>query len=470
MNRALFFCCTALLVLCLPSALIAGTEEDLAGLREIYTEHLDKMTTDYTAKAGAWPEEYTKALRGLLEKTQNAGLLDDWSLIKREIERFQATPELSEKHAVAAPKELSTIQAKYRNILLGYSIEKNRQIISLTRMYLSRLGDMQKELTKSGRIKDALKVNAELKQVKATPQVTAAEFEIAEYEAEKRKAKRQAQKAVEPVPAPPKDEETGDAQQDVQPENAETDYRIYTDVSPPSLPDFKFKKLSLRSTDRMRVGHKVSVNLLLGTQSDVSKTRHIDSWWRTKTKGGAMTHFARIALRSTSTKQELTDAKLVVQYFGKELSDTSSKVEPQDIAVAVVPLPPIRTKWVHVDCTPVSTYAYSREHRSWSYRSSSKAGQHFYGLVISVFDADDSLCYQGASTGTLQKLGLAKLPQNTEEERIRRDFRQKRDAYDVVRKAYHASMGDDSLRRAYETAREEYERARRAYRDAGFEE
>jgi len=115
-----------------------------------------------------------------------------------------------------------------------------------------------------------------------------------------------------------------------------------------------------------------------------------------------------------------------------------------------------------VDLPPVSLYQSSYKYRS-SYGSiySSESGNEFYGLIVTVFDGDDQLIYQGVSVAGLKDSALAEKPEDNGS--LKADYEAKELRYYALRDALNRDYDNEELSRAYSEARDAYYRARTAY-------
>jgi hypothetical protein len=119
-----------------------------------------------------------------------------------------------------------------------------------------------------------------------------------------------------------------------------------------------------------------------------------------------MHHFLRLRLRSASTAQSFTGTKVLVEYYGRDAGTGAQK----SVGSKFIDLPVLDTaRSVFVDFPPVSLKSSSS--KTTGYRSSSsKSGSAFCGVVVSVFDADNALIYQGISAPSLDGVAPTELP------------------------------------------------------------
>jgi hypothetical protein len=116
-----------------------------------------------------------------------------------------------------------------------------------------------------------------------------------------------------------------------------------------------------------------------------------------------------------------------------------------------------------VELPPVITSSSSSRYRGYEYGTASNMGQDFYGIVVSIFDDTGSLAYQGASSDTLEKMGIAEMPKEKPVLDIRERFQAARDAYYKARAAHNATPNNEVLRDAYLSAGKEFTAVRDVY-------
>jgi hypothetical protein len=410
-------------LICRPAAAQSGAAADVKALRAIFDDQMRKIGDDTAKGLAAWPAAYEKDLAELASKAQKAGDLEGVQAARQEMERFRKNQQLRTADLVNDRPELRTLQEKHMAAPDAAETEKNSRIVRLKEQYVEHLTALQKKLTMANRLDDAIVVNAEIKRASALPAVTAAEFAMAVKEGEKR---------VKPPaggPAAP-DAKTGDKPattnaaagsnppKPVAAKPLPKGAKVYEGETPAPIPDFTFKTLSVSPTDRLPVGRKVSATVTLAKRSDTSKTSSDGFFYGYERKTVSAQYILRVTLRPVTSSVALDGAQLAVQYFSKDAAKSAGRIVPNEENLEVIPLPRIdSTRTVAVDCPPLSVTSVSSKTRGYVSGSSWSSGQEFYGVVISVFDADGNLAYQTASMDSLGKSGIAKIPDDFEEER-----------------------------------------------------
>jgi len=166
-------------VMCLSAA---EPPKSLVSLKANYGKALQGIVTNYNVAVSNWRPTYLNDLRALQVKLQKEGDLDGWTDIKAEMTRFQQEESITASD-LSARQDVAALQAKYIDAPGQAALDKSRKVIALSDKYLAKLASLQTDLTKQGKIDEALLVNEETKRVKASPEVSAARFDVEEHEA-----------------------------------------------------------------------------------------------------------------------------------------------------------------------------------------------------------------------------------------------------------------------------------------------
>ena len=406
-------------VVCCAAGLLPGqtaTDKQLGELRSAYEKNLAAIKKTYDDGVARWPQDYLAALKALQSKFQKSGDLEGYQGVQAEIDRFQAAAEIPDEALEASGPELKAVQKKFQAIPAELARQKTQKVLTLFQQYTSKLTAMQTDLTKQNRIEDALAVNAEIKRVKESPEVAAAEFERMEQEAKaaqdkSAEAKPQSGKIQEPA-APAG--ETSSRPQRFEQAAAYERSKIYTDGKPPDLPGISFKPLALRPTANAGARRKLNVTALLG--SSESMEQRSDSSWGgvARAKSGTASYRVRLFLKTTGTSLTVENVTLVVEYYSKDLRSGSGKITPERMLVEHIRIPRIDFQGIAVDCPDVSTYQSSYSYSSaWGGSHKDKIGREFYGIVVSVFEQDKSICYQAVSGSALDRFAGTDIPEES---------------------------------------------------------
>jgi len=182
--RRLGFCLACGLFL--GGTVAAAAEEEPALLRtyrDTYETELAKIEKDVAEGTKAIPANYKRSLETLGARLQKSADLDGLLAVRTESERFGKEKDVPETALVEAPAALRELQEGYRSARERVEVDKARRIVDLTDKYLAALQRMQDELTRGGKIEEAVTVKEAAKTARAEPAYTAAQFALADYEA-----------------------------------------------------------------------------------------------------------------------------------------------------------------------------------------------------------------------------------------------------------------------------------------------
>ncbi len=443
-------------VLVLVSAYAVASEygDKLANLRTIYAEHLERIESESGKKLTSWPASYTSGLRQLQSTYQQKGDLDSWQNATAELKRFAEEGDITEGCIVLKPDGLRELQVRFRDVVQKYSLERSEEILSLTEMYVARLEAAQKKLTIEGLMEDAIAYNAEIRRVKSSPAFTAAEFEVAAYEAAKAREEQATEDDPEnPVPPPPP------SGTPIKPLSREGrligSCRVYSGNGP-MTEGRRYKRLVLKPTDAARTLRKLSVQASTAQKSSAGRTT-TSSYYSAKVD---YTHtYLRVQLRTLSGL-DVSAPLVYIQLFSRSVA-RKGNVTPSQLAGHAVALPGLDAATVTIDCPEVKTGKYEDRYSSYS-SSSTKKGGEFYGILISVFDAQGALLYQAASGNALNDFAPTKPPKtkSSASEGAQSALSQlEQDYYAAMRKYRHE--GGSERQKAMTEARQAYLEARR---------
>jgi hypothetical protein len=102
-------------------------------------------------------------MKALDLKFKAAGDLDNVVLVRKEIDRFNQTKQVSRETAPQTPAELGDLHTRARKSLQSIDLSSGRQIAALTSSYVADLDLLKKELTRQGKFDDAIQVSEALR-------------------------------------------------------------------------------------------------------------------------------------------------------------------------------------------------------------------------------------------------------------------------------------------------------------------
>ena len=176
----------------LPS--VADRIGQVALLKAKYQAALSNAEKDFQKKMSEWPARYKKELTNLRNRMQQRGYFQAWVDIGGELDRFEASGLIEEADLVPEPHELKSLQQRYMRSTAGAAIERARRVVSDTENYVKSLRNLQRNVTKQGKMQKAMAIDAEIKRVEASLLVTAAKAEV-KADADRREAAKKADAA-----------------------------------------------------------------------------------------------------------------------------------------------------------------------------------------------------------------------------------------------------------------------------------
>lgn len=371
---------TAILLVCLCAAILptaaqatADAGSALERQKSAYRQALAKLERDYKTRVAALPTQYIAALDSLEKSSRQKGSLDNVIAIRAEQKRFEKTKTVNEDDLVTEPPELRELQTKYRSRLTQYEIDKHKQVIAYANKQVTILDNLEKDLTKKGKLDEALAVRTEKDKVRSGPEYKNAEFVLADAEAQKKRTQ-----APEPEAAKatlPAWEQPGGP-----------GVIIYKNGVPAGKSaEESVKRLDAigytdRSHDRRRIAGKFAL---------------------VKKKGGEEGRYVlRAALACRSATDSVAKPTLVVDYYAKP-AKISGHITADKLTRArreLIKLPNmIGQNKVILDTAGIP--------KPWD----------FYDVVISLFDGEAVLLYQVVPRSILADLAPAELPTEAHE-------------------------------------------------------
>ena len=164
------------------SVLLAAAQTNLVAeigpLRAHYQEQLDGIAQDYDRKMKEWPGKYKTALTGLMDSFRQQSSFDYWATTKKELDRFEADPQIQVMDVVAAPVSLANLQQNHIALLAQYRKERANNLISAANQLTNQLVRLQGTFMHKGNMELAAAVNAEIHQLQAIAEYIAARQEL----------------------------------------------------------------------------------------------------------------------------------------------------------------------------------------------------------------------------------------------------------------------------------------------------
>jgi len=447
---------TALILLSV-CALASEHGDRLANLRTIYAEQIEKIQSESDKKLEAWPVSYTNGLLQLQSAHQRQGDLEGWQTVTTELKRFAEDGDITEDCIVKKPDDLRGLQVRFRDAAQQYSLERSREILSLTDKYVSRLEAMQRKLTIEGQMDDAIACSAEIRRVKSNPAFTAAEFEVAAFETGKAREEGPTNGSSGGDTARPSLPRTPSAPLPREGKLIGT-CRVYPGNGP-VVEGRRYKRLVLKPTPAARTLRKFSVQ---------ASTAQRNSTGRTGSYGGTRTDQTHTHLRvqlRTLSGLDVPAPVVVIQLFSRSVA-RKGNVVPSQLAGHCVDLPSLDASSVTIDCPEVKTAKWEMSPYS-DYYSPGKKGNEFYGAIISVFDSQGGLLYQAAAGNALDDFAPTEPPKrrSAATDNPQATLGKLEQAYYSAMREYRHKGGSERRKEA-EEAREAFLEAQRAARES----
>lgn len=142
--------------------------------REVITQQLERINADSKKTLDAWPAQYLQSLKSLEASLTKGGNLEGVLAVRKEVARFKESKQFPQEAILETPEELRVLQQKAFEGSRGIDVERNKHIISAIEKYVSILDEMKKNLTKKGKLDQALAVSKEMDAMTGSPELLAA--------------------------------------------------------------------------------------------------------------------------------------------------------------------------------------------------------------------------------------------------------------------------------------------------------
>ena len=393
----------AFLILLLANAPAMSAEPWVSGCRANYNKQLVKIQSAQRVVESAWLAKYMRDLKVLEDAVQASGDLEALLSVRKEFSRFKASKAIPSDAYVDTPPQLRNLQEKYGEAGEVDALGMNRQILVLVEKYVSFLEARKKEYTIAGDLSNALAAKEEIDRVNSSDVVTDAQASVDMSTDEPRGANgvgHESNAAPEPVA-------------EIIP-TAPDGYVIYPRGDrPPRVSGQVFTRTSLSSTGNTPAAKRVvSVGASMYSKANMtqSKGRYGSS------KRTATTSVLRLQVRSSRAGTTLENQVVKVKFFTRS-AKAGPRPAPSATRSGTVTLPALTSEGYYIDFPELTTTrtitkraVYSRSSSSSSARrrySTSESGTEYYGILVSVYNGDGSLSYQGMSTKGLKAQAAA---------------------------------------------------------------
>jgi len=420
------------LLACLLPLLAQAVDSRLETAKATYEKQLASIQTQ-SSSSGDWKRSYSASLLKLKNSFQAAAELENLIAAQNEIKRFEFSNELTENNVVSAPAKLADLQKQYLKLCAAPDIKKSKDILELTDHYVTHLEKLKKALTVAGDVESALAAKTEIERAEKSPVVAEARAAVAEAEGK-------AGAAEEPGGV-----DAGAGGDDVPAPTVPMGYTVYKEgETPPRVPGLPFSRLPMLDTGHTALSQKLAsvVATRARTKMSVRLSRY------SPTTREVETDIVRLHVRHTRTSTTLKDQTVKIEFFTKgEGSD--DRIAPTVTGVGTISVPVLTSTGFIVDCPQAASM------QSSNYRP----GAALYGVLVSVYNSDGTLSWQGMSASGLKAAAAASKVRSAQE--LAADAAEiARLKYEEAKTAYAGNPNDPAIKQAHDEARDAYYRAK----------
>ncbi len=140
----------------------AAAVPEMDKLKGIYEKELARLKSESQAEKLRLPQDHIAAMRELERTYQQSGELKSLLAVRGERERFIGNPSITAIVPVTTPDHLRTLQQSYIEQYKSLSSDRKTKIGDLREKYIRALENLQKDLTRQGKIESALAVMKEI--------------------------------------------------------------------------------------------------------------------------------------------------------------------------------------------------------------------------------------------------------------------------------------------------------------------
>ena len=154
--------------------------DELNRKQQDYARQLAEIEAEQTAFQRDWPAEYLHELDLLMERRRTLGDFEGWAVVQSERKRFDETRQINELSGEAEEvSDLNVLKNKCRQMLSDQRLRHSRKLVTLSKRYVNDLTDMQTAYTQESKMDLASVVNAEIRRVRGSSALLAAEAVLA---------------------------------------------------------------------------------------------------------------------------------------------------------------------------------------------------------------------------------------------------------------------------------------------------
>ena len=376
-------------------AIAATTSPTLPELRQAFETAMRDTLKQQQAQLQPLRQSYTTALSKLEGERQEQGAIQEMIAIRYEKARFEQVLEIPTNALVAEPLALRKLQDEWNRQGLQLQQVHARQIVNLSEKYMQALASLQKSMTTQHDDAGVDAVKAETARLLNNNIILES---LALVKAVK-PAVETTPKLPPPVVVPPLTTST-----------TLGDYKFYPPGKETVIKDLRDLHLDFPSAEYRGAAYCYALTAkIYFDKSKVQVTKRGDWEGASKEESGQILSIPRVTV-TCRNKDVPEGAKLVIQYFSHPTTHTTDLHEERVEHIALPPL--ARGQAIIVDGQGVLLYKY--EYRS-VYSSRGRSGHEFYGLIVSMFDAENKLLIQECAPSSLAKSCQANLPEEKDQ-------------------------------------------------------
>ena len=234
--------------------------------------------------------------------------------------------------------------------------------------------------------------------------------------------------------------------------------KVYSN-SPPEIAGVDFKPVTLRQTELTRLG-TLNCALFIGEDSEIHRG-HTTGYISTRSKVDESDYHVRVQLRTMTGKPVISNLSVVVQYFVRPAVRSSGKNPPKQHSAAIARIARLGSKPLTVAFPPKSIYkAFIEQHSEHAPHVCRETGSEFYGVLVSVVDANDALIFQASSNSSLDDFGRTTIAE-FRKNRIEADIEIAKRELSAAQSDYYSQMNDAAAKQRLSAAQKRLDELRR---------
>lgn len=178
MNRLTRSACFLLAAWVASAVLAADDGDPLPKLQALYRSEMERIEADSRKEKEA--AAYGRILERVSDQLARSGDLEGVLAVKAERARLLKEKTIPTDASADLPPAIREARASHRRRLDEVEFDRFKRIATLAEQYTARLDALKTQLTRDGKIERATAVKSEADRVKASPEVTSAQFALAD--------------------------------------------------------------------------------------------------------------------------------------------------------------------------------------------------------------------------------------------------------------------------------------------------